>query len=64
MKEKHLLFTFVAGFVLGRVIFHTESLALRMFALFFAFIIATACACAYAEEKEINAVPSKVKERS
>lgn len=52
MKEKYLLFTFIAGFVLGRVIFHGESLALRMFALFFAFTIATACAYAYAEERE------------
>jgi len=55
MKEHYLLFTIIAGFLLGRIIHQTESLVLKAFAIVFTLTIATACAYAYAEEREINA---------
>jgi len=45
----------MSSFILGRIILHAEAFWLRLFAVIFAFTIATACAFVYAEEREITA---------
>jgi len=55
MRENWLLLTAVVGVVCGHILSTAENLALKCFTVVFAFIFASACAFAYAEEKEINA---------
>ena len=55
MKEKYLLFTIIAGFLLGRIIRTTESVILKAFALVLTLTIATACAYGYYDlERELE----------